>query len=427
MPVESRKITTDKLHIGMFVSRVDRPWSSTPFPIQGFHIESAEQLALVQNTCAWVEIDVQKSRRLNRLQADHEISFISDYYTTAQEKKNGRELINLRIRHIQNDHPYRASGSLNNEIRYAKRLHRRIEERIKQVLRGLAGQGKLRMDQLRSASTDLVDSVIRHPDAFAYLSRMESHHHNVLNYSIRIATWAVLFGRHLDISKEVLTDVALSAMLCKIGYITLPRDMLAHKGTPTPQEREMLKVSLLNGVKLLKRSPAFTSRIVKIVSYHLERYDGSGYPRGVSGRNIPFLAQIVSIADYYEEITSYDFCDEPLASTDAVRELYRQRNQLFDSYIVEEFIQAIGLFPTGSVVRLSGNREAIVIEQNDDARLKPKVLVFRDDRKWWQVLKPRVIDLDKSPEDNDIIASLPALPKDSPLFEKRFFQRAMSH
>ncbi|MDX1693166.1 MAG: DUF3391 domain-containing protein [Ketobacteraceae bacterium] len=427
MPVESRRITTDKLHIGMFVSRVDRPWSSTPFPIQGFHIDSRAQLEQVQSLCGWVEIDIQKSRRLNRLQADQEISFISDYYTTAPERKNGRELINLRIRHIQNDHPYRSTTRLNNEIRYAKRLHRRIEDRIRQVLRGLAGQGKLRMDQLRSASNDLVDSVIRHPDAFTYLSRMESHHHNVLNYSIRVATWAVLFGRHLDISREVLSDLALSALLCKIGYITLPRDMFIRKGTPTPQELEMLKVSLLKGVELLKNSPAFTSRIVKIVSYHLERYDGSGYPRGVSGRNIPFLAQVVGIADYYEQITSHDFSDEPLASTDAVRELFQQRNQMFDSYIVEEFIQAIGLFPTGSVVRLTGNRKAIVIEQNRDARLKPKVLVFQDDRKWWQIFKPRVIDLDKSPHGNDITASLPALRKDNPLFEKRFFQKALSH
>lgn len=427
MPVESKRLNTDALQIGMFVSRVDRPWSETPFPIQGFHIENRQQLEKLQSLCLWVEVDVQKSRRLNHFAADQEISFVSDFYTTEQEKKNGRELINLRIRHIQNDHPYRSTSNLNYEIRYAKRLHKRIEERIKQVLRGLAGQGKLRLDQLRSASSELVESVIRNPDAFTYLSRMESHNKNILNYSIRVATWAVLFGRHLDISREVLSDVALAAMLCKIGYITLPRDMFYHKGTPTPQEAEMLKVSLMKGVQILKQSPAFTSRVVKIVSYHLERYDGSGYPRGVAGRNIPFLAQVVGISDYYEQITSYDFCDEPLASTDAVRELYRQRKQMFDSYIVEEFIQAIGLFPTGSVILLNNDRHAIVIEQNRNARLKPKVLIFKDDRKWWQVFKPRVIDLDKKTDDNEIVASLPALPTDSPYHNKRYFKRAIGH
>ncbi|MCG8316586.1 MAG: DUF3391 domain-containing protein [Pseudomonadales bacterium] len=425
MPIESRKISTESLDVGMFVSRVDRPWSETPFPIQGFHIENRDQIEHLQQLCVWVEVDVQKSRKINRLKVDQELSFISEYYTTEREKKNGRELINLRIRHIQNDHPYRANGNLNYEIRYAKRLHKRIEERIKQVLRGMAGQGKLRLDQLRSASSDLVESVIRHPDGFTYLSRMESHNHNILNYSIRVATWAVLFGRHLDISREVLSDVALAAMLCKIGYVTLPRDLFSQKGTPSPQEQEMLKVSLLNGVKLLKQSPEFTSRIVKIVSYHLERFDGSGYPRGVSGRNIPFLAQVVGISDYYEEITSYDFRDEPLASSDAVRELYRQRNQLFDSYVIEEFIQAIGLFPTGSVVRLSNDREAVVVEQNSAVRLKPKVLVITDERRWWQFYKPRVIDLAKKGEVNEIVASLPPLEDDHPIQGKRYFKKAM--
>lgn len=426
MPVESRKLSTDGLQIGMFVSRVDRPWAQTPFPIQGFHIEDRAQLELLQQLCNWVEIDIQKSRRPNRLKAEQEISFISDYYTIEHEKKNGRELLNRRIRHIQNDHPYRSTSNLNYELRYAKRLHKRIEERIKQVLRGLAGQGKLRLNQLRAASNDLVESVIRNPDAFTYLSRLESHNHTVLNYSIRIATWAVLFGRHLDIAREVLTDVALAALLCKIGYITLPRDMFSQNGTPTPQESEMLKASLQNGVELLKANQAFNSRIVKIVSYHLERFNGSGYPRGVSGRNIPFLAQVVGIADYYEQITSHDFNDEPLASTDAIRELYRQRDQLFASYIVEEFIQAIGLFPTGSVVRLNDNRKAIVIEQNTNSRLKPKVLVLNDNRKWWQFFKPRVIDLEKKSDSNVIVASLPGLPANNPFQHKRYFKRAMN-
>ncbi|PIE41317.1 MAG: hypothetical protein CSA49_04030 [Gammaproteobacteria bacterium] len=424
MPVESRKVNTDSLQLGMFVSRVDRPWSDTPFPIQGFQIDNRETLERVQQLCAWVEIDVKKSRRLNRLPANQELSFISDHYSNDPERKNGRELINLRIRHIQNPHPYQSSSNLNYEIRYAKRLHKRIENKISQILRGLAGQGKLQIDQLRSASSDLVESVIRNPDAFTYLSRMESHNHTVLNYSIRVATWAVLFGRHLDISRDVLSDIALAAMLCKIGYITLPADLFNQQGTPTPQEQEMLKASLLNGVKLLKQSPAFTGRIVKIVSYHLERFDGSGYPRGASGKNIPFLAQIVSIADYYEQITSYDFNDEPLASTDAIRELYRQRNHLFASYIIEEFIQAIGLFPTGSVLRLNNDREAIVIAQSRQSRLKPKVLVFKDNRKWWQLLKPRVIDLAKD-NDSEIVASLPALPDDNPYQHKHYFKRAI--
>ncbi|MCG8670154.1 MAG: DUF3391 domain-containing protein [Pseudomonadales bacterium] len=425
MPVESRKVSTDALQLGMFISRVDRPWSDTPFPIQGFHVETREQLELLQHICTWVEIDVQKSRRLKRLEGDQELSFISEYFTTEQEKRNGRELINLRIRHIQNPHPYKSTSNLNYEIRYAKRLHRRIEDRIRQVLKGLAGQGKLRIDQLRTASSELVESVIRNPDAFTYLSRMESHNHTILNYSIRVATWAVLFGRHLDISRDVLADVALSAMLCKIGYTTLPSDLFSQNGTPTPQEQEMLKVSLLNGIKLLKRSPNFSSRIVKIVSYHLERFDGSGYPRGASGKNIPFLAQVVGVADYYEQITSYDFNDDPFASTDAVRELYRQRHHLFDGYVIEEFIQAIGLFPTGSVVRLNDDIQAIVIAQSKQTRLKPKVLIFEDHRKWWQALKPRVIDLGKKEEQYEITASLPALPDDNPYQQRRFFKRAM--
>jgi HD-GYP domain-containing protein (c-di-GMP phosphodiesterase class II) len=270
-------------------------------------------------------------------------------------------------------------------------------------------------------SSELVNSVIRNPDAFAYLSRIESHSQDVLNYSIRMASWAVLCGRHLDITREALSDLALAALLAKIGYTTIPPEILSIKGTPTPHVQEMLKWSLVRGVQLLKASDDFNSRIVKLVSHHLERYDGSGFPRGVSGRHIPFLAQIIGLADYYENLVSYDFRDRPLSSADAVRELFRLRNQIFDGFLVEEFIQSIGLYPTGSVVTLNDDRLAIVIAQNR-ARLKPRVLILEDDRKPWQLFKRRTLDLSEPDCTDFIVASCPALAPDSPHRSKRYFR-----
>src|SRR5690606_34431402 len=260
------------------------------------------------------------------------------------------------IRTMQNDYPYKSVTSLTAELRYARKVHRRIRDRIQQVLGNLNRSGDISIEQLRSVSSELVNSVIRNPDAFAYLSRIESHSQDVLNYSIRMASWAVLCGRHLDITREALSDLAVAALLAKIGYTTIPPEILSIKGTPTPHVQEMLKWSLVRGVQLLKASDDFNSRIVKLVSHHLERYDGSGFPRGVSGRHIPFLAQIIGLADYYENLVSYDFRDQPLSSADAVRELFRLRNQIFDGFLVEEFIQSIGLYPTGSVVTLNDDR-----------------------------------------------------------------------
>ncbi|MFZ5605358.1 MAG: HD-GYP domain-containing protein [Pseudomonadota bacterium] len=423
MAVRTQKVTADDLQIGMFVSGIDRPWRETPFPIQGFHIEDRTQLEKLQHLCKWVYVDVRRSRSLGKLRpAAQEFSFVSDYFEERQ-RKNGRELINLRIRTIQNDHPYKSQTSLDQELRQARRVHRRITDRIRKVLGNAADDGRLSLDQLRDVSFELVNSVIRNPDAFAYLSRIESHSEDVLNYSIRLASWAVLCGRHLDLTRDAMSDLALAALVCKIGYTTIPREILRIKGTPTPHVQEMLKWSLVRGVKLLKASDDFNSRIVKLVSHHLERFDGSGFPRGVSGRHIPFLSQIIGLADYYENLVSHDFLDVPLSSAEAVRELFQLRNTLFDGYLVEEFIQAIGLYPTGSVVTLNDDRLAVVVAQNPSARLKPRVLILEDDRKPWQWFRRRIIDLNDEDSEDFIVASLPTLPRDSVHRDKRYFRQ----
>ena len=423
MAVRTQKLITDDLQLGMFVSGIDRPWRETPFPIQGFHIETRQQLEKIQHLCRWVYVDVQKSRSLNTVSSTQEFSFVSSYFEEKQ-RKNGRELLNLRIRSIQNDRPYRRMTQLNAEMRQARRVHRRIRDRIRRTVRALTGEGRLSLDGLRTVSHELVNSVIRNPDAFAYLSRIDAHSEDILNYSIRLASWAVLTGRHLNLTRDAMSDLALASLLCKIGYTTGPQEILRGKGTPSPHVSEMLKWSLMRGVKLLRASDHFTSRIVKLVSHHLERYDGSGFPRGVSGRHIPFLSQVIGLADYYENLVSHDFQDQPLSSADAVRELYNQRGVWFEPCLVEEFIRAIGLYPTGSVVTLNEDRLAVVISQNR-ARLKPRLLVLEDHRKPWQLFKRRIVDLSQ-PHCNDfIVAGHPALPPDSE-YRNRYYFRHLS-
>lgn len=422
MAIRTQQVSVDELQIGMYISGIDRPWGETPFPLQGFHLEDREQLEQLKYLCKWVNVDSRKSRISLNLTRDTDPILNSATFESGQAKR-AREILNLRLRAMQNDRPYQNISNLSSEMRYARKVHRRISENISRTLQALAGEGRLRFDTLKTISNDLVSSVIRNPDAFAYLSRIESHSEDVLNYSIRLASWAILTGRHLDLTRDTLCDLALASLLCKIGYTTIPQEILRAKGTPTPHVNEMLKWSLVRGVKLLRSKNAFNGRVVKLVSHHLERYDGSGFPRGVSGRHIPLLSQLIGIADYYENLVSYDFRDRPLSSTDAVRELYKKRNTLFDAHLVEEFIQAIGLYPTGSVVQLNESRLAIVIGQNQ-ARLKPKLLILEDDRKPWEIFRRRVVDLSSANCEDFIVTSVPSLPSDNEHRHRRYFKQA---
>ncbi len=429
MPVISRKINVDAIRIGMYVSAIDRPWSETPFPLQGFHIQTETELKELQRLCNWVKIDLHRSRKLDLAtlsKSSNPTDPCAQYGDNTP--KPSREIINLKIRAIQNPTPYQTRYQLARELRTAKKLQKRFNDRFTKVLNNIRPNGRMQLEHLRVISSDLVESILRNPDAFTYLNRMEKFNHSIFSFSIRIATWAVLMGRHLHISKDVLNDLAVASLLCKVGYLSLSSILFEEKGTPSPQVEEVLKASLLKGVKQLQDAKTFSSRIIKTVSYHLERFDGSGYPRGVAGRHIPFLAQIVGLCDYYETITSYDFRDDPYGSTDAIRELYRLRNKGFDPHLVEEFIQAIGLYPTGSVVKLSNQQIAIVSEQNPKARLKPKVTLVLANRRWRSMLGvgEKKLDLTKQPDDLRITASLPPLPDFDDKKQTDFFNHAIA-
>lgn len=421
---DSQKIPSSSLQIGMYVSGIDRPWSDTPFPLQGFHIESKDQLELVKRLCKFVEVDSVKSRARIDPRLLHEArQEISNRFLTREEP--AREIINSRIRPLQNSKPYLISSPVSQEIKHARKIHSKLQTRITEVLGSMVDDGKLAIDHLRPVANELVESVIRNPNAFAYLTHMESQHANLLNYSIRVATWAILVARHLDIKREALNDLAVAALLCKIGYTTLDADINAMRGSAPPAIEEVRKHSLLAGLDMLQSGTDFSSRVAKAVANHLERYDGSGFPNGLKGRDIPFLGQLLGLADYYENLISYDYRDQPYASTEAIRQLNADRDVLFDRCLIDEFIQAIGLYPTGSLVKLNGDRMAMVISQSPNARLRPVVLVLEGKRRFWPFLGKRVIDLAASEKDT-IEGSLPALPGDSHYREKAWFQRAFA-
>jgi hypothetical protein len=121
--------------------------------------------------------------------------------------------------------------------------------------------------------------------------------------------------------------------------------------------------------------------VIEIAAAHHERHDGSGYPRGLSGNEIPLGARIAGLVDSYDAMTTPRPYAPPRSSFGAMQELARAKGTSFQAELVEQMMQAIGLFPTGSLVELDTGEVAIVVGQNASRRLKPKVCIVLDHEK----------------------------------------------
>jgi HD-GYP domain-containing protein (c-di-GMP phosphodiesterase class II) len=115
-----------------------------------------------------------------------------------------------------------------------------------------------------------------------------------------------------------------------------------------------------------------------VAAEHHERLDGSGYPRGLRGFQISPMGRMATIVDVYDAMTAQRIYHQGMEPAEALQRLYQGYPGCFDEDLVQHFIQALGIYPVGSLVRLESNRLAVVVGQNRSGMLHPVVRVFHD-------------------------------------------------
>ncbi|MGA3158476.1 MAG: HD-GYP domain-containing protein, partial [Steroidobacteraceae bacterium] len=241
--------------------------------------------------------------------------------------------------------------------------------------------GGLDMPQLETVVGPMVDSVFRNRDALGWLSRMKSKDDYLYSHSLAVSVWALAFGRHLGLDKDTLKTIGTGAMLLDIGKTRLSTDLLRKAGAPSPQEWQLIRAHVEQGIALLKSNPGVDVQVLSMVATHHERIDGSGYPNALKGDAIPLVGRIAGIVDTYDAMISERSYAKPKSTYDAVRELKHLGGSAFAPELVELFIQAVGVFPTGTLVELNTGEVGVVIAQNRFRRLRPEVMLVLDAQK----------------------------------------------
>jgi HD-GYP domain-containing protein (c-di-GMP phosphodiesterase class II) len=146
------------------------------------------------------------------------------------------------------------------------------------------------------------------------------------------------------------------------------------------------------GLEILEESGTLNQDVIDMVAHHHERYDGSGYPDGLTQDNIPSFARIAAIVDTYDAITSNRSYAAAISPSEAIKLLYQARDAEFQAELVEAFIQAVGIYPAGTLVELSSGEVGVVVSEYRSRRLRPKVMVFLDADKN-TLAEPKMINL----------------------------------
>ncbi len=156
-------------------------------------------------------------------------------------------------------------------------------------------------------------------------------------HSQRVTKWALAIGRQLNLSPEELTNLERGSLLHDVGKIGISDNILLKAGPLTAEERAMMNEHPRLGYEMLKGIP-FLQAALPVVLHHQEMFDGSGYPAGLSGQDIPLGARIFAVADTYDAMTSTRPYRTALPHGDALVEILRHSGSQFDPRVVEAFV-----------------------------------------------------------------------------------------
>jgi HD-GYP domain-containing protein (c-di-GMP phosphodiesterase class II) len=237
------------------------------------------------------------------------------------------------------------------------------------------------MAQVKTSVSPMIESVLRNPDASMWLARLKDKDDYTYHHSIGCSIWALVLGRQIGLPRHDIHSLAIGTLLFDIGKTKIPKSLLNKKTDLSPEERELVKRHVDDGIEAVSQTNGVSPDILDIIKYHHERLDGSGYPYKLSGKDIPIMARIAAIVDCYDAMTSERHWVQASSPSMVVRKLYAWRGKLFQSELIEAFIQAVGLYPSGTIVKLSTGEIGIVTEESQSQRLYPKLLMLLDENR----------------------------------------------
>ncbi|MGD8908108.1 MAG: DUF3391 domain-containing protein [Chromatiales bacterium] len=380
-------IQKEQLCIGLYV-HLDLPWMKHPFLTSSFKIRSEKQLKALRSlrrTDFRFDPDKSDTQPLPLDQSPTVEEPLEESAEDAlwEEKRKRIEVLKAR------------RSKLNKS---AKRYEKSAEalRKLTEIMFASPEQAVRMADQVVG---NMVNDLTVDTEVTIQLVNLKGKSECSYYHSMNVAALSLVLGQTLGLNSEQLHVLGLGALFHDLGHQQIPSQILLKKKPRTLAEEKVYQRHTFLGVEMAKKFGVLPEEAIAIIGQHHERLDGSGYPKGLKGE-VGTLARIVAIVDHYDELCNQIDPDRSLSPYEAVSLMYSKERSKYDMSILTAFIANLGIYPPGTVVRLSDQRIACVVNINHEELLKPSVLVYDP-----EVPKEEALILDLMEEDLSISES----------------------
>lgn len=223
---------------------------------------------------------------------------------------------------------------------------------------------------------DMAHLTMTEPHAMLALSMLKDYDNYTFTHSVNVSVLALAIGRACQLTEEQLKTLGLGGLLHDLGKLRVDVNIITKPGRLTDSEFDEIKEHPGYGAEIIKEMEGVTDEVMQIVHGHHLRYDRTGYPSNVPGEVISPLVEMTAIADAYDAMTTLRSYQRPFTPRKAIARLKDVRGSSLHPDYVTHFIESLGPYPVGSLVRLDSNEIGLVtkVEPKDTSLVDIKVI-----------------------------------------------------
>ena len=376
----------------MFVTELDRPWLGTPFMLQGVLLEDERQIDQLRQFCRSVLIDRRRSvgdqfAEFPREKATTRFTAASSALQFAVEvldasPDEGFLSLARRLRERRPLSPAprarlpERDSQLEEELIYSAPIIDDVHRTLEYIRNGTDSAGNLDLKRVSGLVNEMAAGVQRNPDAMLWLTRLKITDQYSYDHAVDVSVHLMVFGRFLGLGSAAIEDLGQAGLMQDIGKVQIDPLILSKPAPLNDEEIRQMRLHVASSLVMLADQNVFLGSVLDTIAAHHERCDGSGYPNGLRGDRLSLHAEMAGLIDTYCAMTRHRVFKAAVSSQKALEALSRLRGSSFRDVLVDQFVQCVGLYPVGSLVELNTGEVAVVIQQNQVRRLRPRLLVL---------------------------------------------------
>ncbi len=380
-----KKVKSSELAPGIFIHDLNCGWLENPFMSKSFLIEDYGTVnKIIKQKIHAVYIDTEKGDDIKHAPTKEEA-----------DKKTESEVRRVVEEERKEDQQPENRIPMKKEIEQAKKVRNEAKKVVTDVLNDIKLGKQIETEKVTHVVNNMVESIFNNRHALTSLSRIKNRDEYTFQHSVNVCVLMLSFARTFKIDRETMGKIGTGALLHDIGKMKIPDEVLHKEGKLTDEEFSVMKSHVVESVNILSETEGIPEIASKIAGQHHERYDGTGYPEGLKGKDISAFGRMAAIVDVYDAITSSRCYHHGMEPSMALKKMFDWSKFHFDEAMVQNFIRCVGIYPVGTLVMTDSKFLGVVIEPGEESMLHP-VLRLVYNVKHDHFIEPRDLDLSKN-------------------------------